>query len=677
MNNRALTILLLISCSIFITTCKKPQKEMMVSTGEAPTITSMTSVTVDGNIIDLGEGAIQYGHCYGKTSGVDITDYLTNNGVPAKTGPYQSKLKDMEGGTYYVKAYISDGKETVYGSEISFTLCPPPLTPIVGTITQPTCAVATGSVAFSGLPSTGTWTLTRTPGGTTTTGTGTNTTVTGLPAGTTYTFTVTNSSGCVSAASDNVTINTQPASTSAPEVGTITHPTCTVATGSVVLNGLPSTGTWTLTRTPGGITTSGTGTSTTISGLPSGTYTFTVTNASGCVSPASGNVIINAQTTSPSAPGVGTITQPTCSVATGSVAFSGLPGSGTWTLTRTPGGTTTTGTGTSTIVSGLPANTTYTFTVTNASGCVSAASGNVVINAQPASPSVVTSAATSLANTTATLNGIVNANGSSTVVTFDYGLTSSYGLTKLAAQSPVIGTASTSVSVGIAGLTSGQTYHYRVNAVSACGNIYGLDMVFTTTVKDNDGNVYSIVTIGTQVWMKENLKTTKYNDGTSIPLVTDATAWTNLSTPGFCWYNNDSANYKATYGALYNWYTVNTGKLCPTGWHVPTDAEWTTLTDYLGGTSVAGGKLKEEGTAHWNSPNTGATNESGFTALPGGIRINYNGTFTYIGEHSNWWPATDYDATNAWYRTLNYNNSEVGRYDNSKRYGFSVRCVRN
>ena len=120
--------------------------------------------------------------------------------------------------------------------------------------------------------------------------------------------------------------------------------------------------------------------------------------------------------------------------------------------------------------------------------------------------------------------------------------------------------------------------------------------------------------------MAENLKTTKYRDGTSIPLVTENTAWLNLTTPGYCWYNNDAAHYKSTYGALYNWYVLNAGSngwknVCPTGWHVPTDAEWTTLTTYLGGESIAGGKLKETGTSHWLSPNTVATNETGLHTL--------------------------------------------------------------
>ena len=195
-------------------------------------------------------------------------------------------------------------------------------------------------------------------------------------------------------------------------------------------------------------------------------------------------------------------------------------------------------------------------------------------------------------------------------------------------------------------------------------------------VTDIEGNFYQTIRIGTQVWMTENLKTTKYKDATDIPLVTDNTAWLNLTTGAYCWYDNDEATYGDTYGALYNWHTVNTGNLCPTGWHVPTDAEWTTLTDYLGGESVAGGKLKEIGTTHWNSPNTGATNESGFTALPGSSRRS-SGTFDYVGSNGRWWSSTEYFNYSAWHRRMLYDDSGVGRDDYNKKSGLSVRCVRD
>jgi uncharacterized protein (TIGR02145 family) len=203
-----------------------------------------------------------------------------------------------------------------------------------------------------------------------------------------------------------------------------------------------------------------------------------------------------------------------------------------------------------------------------------------------------------------------------------------------------------------------------------------------TNVGDNffidslDNRRYKTVRIGNQVWMAENLKTTKYNNGSPIPAVTNVKDWSRLTTPGYCWYDNNQTNYGNIYGTLYNWYTVNTGKLCPKGWHVPTDTEWTTLTEYLGGASVAGGKLKEIETTHWTSPNTGATNETGFTALPGSGR-RFNGKFFFFGINGYWWSATEDNTTSAWFQNMNFNDSLVFRNGISKKYGFSVRCLRD
>jgi len=199
----------------------------------------------------------------------------------------------------------------------------------------------------------------------------------------------------------------------------------------------------------------------------------------------------------------------------------------------------------------------------------------------------------------------------------------------------------------------------------------------TGTVSDIDGNTYKTITIGTQVWMAENLRTTKYNDGTAIPLVTGNTAWSNLNSPGYCWADNDSESNKITYGALYNWYAVNTSKLCPKGWHVATDAEWTTLIAYLGGLKVAGGKLKS--TTGWDSlTEDKASNSNGFTALPGDYR-EANGTFHDVGKHGFWWTSSESDQgeNSAWMRRMNYCSSSVFANSYAKMDGMSVRCVRD
>ena len=293
------------------------------------------------------------------------------------TGSTASRMiTGLTAATYNFAVTNAAGCTSGFTSDVLINAQPAtPVAPSVGTITQPTCNVSTGSVVLNNLPSSGNWTLTRTPGGTTTVGSGTSTTVSGLGSGN-YTFTVTNATGCTSSASGNVVINVQPATPGVPTVGAITQPTCSVATGSVVLSGLPS-GNWTI--NPGNI--AGSTASRTITGLAANTYNFTVTNAAGCTSGSTSNVVINAQPATPSAPSVGTITQPTCSVATGSVILNGLPSTGTWTLTRTPGGTTT-GTGVSTTLSGLPTGT-YTYTVTNEDGCISGPTGNIIINVQP------------------------------------------------------------------------------------------------------------------------------------------------------------------------------------------------------------------------------------------------------------------------------------------------------
>ena len=197
-----------------------------------------------------------------------------------------------------------------------------------------------------------------------------------------------------------------------------------------------------------------------------------------------------------------------------------------------------------------------------------------------------------------------------------------------------------------------------------------------TPITDIDGNIYDIVKIGTQVWMKQNLKVTHYSNGDAIPNVTDGGTWSSLTSGAYCNYNNDPS-IAVSYGRLYNFYTISdTRNLCPTGWYVPSDAEWTTLTSYLGGESIAGGKLKEAGLTHWASPNTAATNETGFTALPSGFRDN-NGSYNNIGSYGLWWSFTEYNTAFAWSPYMGYDYSNAGRNTNSKAFGFSVRCIKD
>ncbi len=233
----------------------------------------------------------------------------------------------------------------------------------------------------------------------------------------------------------------------------------------------------------------------------------------------------------------------------------------------------------------------------------------------------------------------------------------------------------------ITGLTPGTSYYIRAYATDTLGRTgYGSELIIKTPesveVTDIDGNVYHAVTIDTQTWMTENLKTTRFRDGTRIPLVADSTEWSKLTSPGYCWYKNDEATYKGVYGALYNWYTVNTGKLCPAGWHIPGDPEWSALTNVLGGEKVAGGKLKKAGKTFWVTPNAGATNETGFSALPGGLRY-YNGLYFDFGFSSYWWSSTGLTQDRAYFRFLHYLDSTAYRFENLKKIGFSIRCLQD
>lgn len=202
-----------------------------------------------------------------------------------------------------------------------------------------------------------------------------------------------------------------------------------------------------------------------------------------------------------------------------------------------------------------------------------------------------------------------------------------------------------------------------VTAASACGNS-----------TDIDGNVYESVTIGTQCWMKSNLNVSRYRNGDVIPQVTDPAAWNQLTTGAWCYYENNTAN-GTVYGKIYNWYAVNDPRgLAPEGYHIPSDAEWTVLINFLGGENLAGGKMKT--TTGWNAPNTGATNNSNFTGLPGGYRPNHGG-YINIGAEGYWWSASSSIANEAWCRSLTYDIEGVWRFDIDKVTGFSVRCIKN
>jgi uncharacterized protein (TIGR02145 family) len=330
------------------------------------------------------------------------------------------------------------------------------------------------------------------------------------------------------------------------------------------------------------------------------------------------------------------------------------------------------------VVTGLTAGKSY-YVRAYATNSVSTTYGNQINVLTPTVPVVTTAIVLSVTTVSASTGGNIPS---------DSGDILARGVCWSTHSSPTIsdsktrnGSGSGSFSSSINGLSPNTIYYVRAYGTNSFGTGYGNEISFLTvsstgtTITDLEGNVYTTVNIGTQVWMTSNLRSTKFRDGTSIPLVTDNTNWANLSTPAYCWYNNDPSN-KGTYGALYNWYTVNTSKVCPTGWHVPTDTEWSALIDYLGGETTVGGTLKEIGTSHWQTPNTNATDVAGFKALPGGYRYN-QGSFSGVGSSANWWSAPEFSTSLAWYRYVNYNNNFVGNGGSFKYNGFSIRCLKD
>lgn len=313
-------------------------------------------------------------------------------------------------------------------------------------------------------------------------------------------------------------------------------------------------------------------------------------------------------------------------------------------------------------------------------------------------PECLTRVAANLTSSGANLNGTVNAKDLSTVVTFEFGTTISFGQTVTATPSPVTGNSITNVTAELKKLTAGTTYHFRIKAVNSLGTTYGGNLTFTSSslsnITDVEGNIYTPVTIGTQTWMKENLKTTKYRNGDLIGTTTPATLdISGENTPKYQWSCLGSENV-GEYGRLYTWYAVTDSRnICPIGYHIPTDAEWKTLTDYLINNGFGyGGREREiaksmAAKSGWNilsgtdgtvGNDQASNNSSGFTALPSGYRYDTGAWYTYdVGDYGGWWSSTATSPTNAYSYGLNYLDAIVYRPNGVKSGGWSVRCLKD
>ena len=693
-------------------TCKKESIKV------APTVTLSTvsnitsnSATSGGNVTsDGGSTVTAKGVCWGTNQNPTTLDSKSNNGPGS--GSFTSSMTGLNPGTTYTfRAYAINAIGTAYSSQSTFTTLAlaPVLTTTVLTAITSTTATSGGNINTDGgsaVTARGVcWATTQNPttaGSKTTDGTGPGTftsNLTGLLPGTTYYVKAyaTNSIGTTYGNQETITtVGVAPVLTTATPAA-ITSTTATSG-GNISSDGgsaVTARGVcWATTQNPttaGSKTTNGTGPGTftsNLTGLLPGTTYYVKAYATNSIGTTYGN-----QVTLTTTAVMAVLTTTATSAITSTTATSGgnISGDGgsaitvrgiCWATTQTPtiaNFKTTSGAGIGTFsgnLTGLSRTTTYYVRAYATNSIGTSYGGQETFTTLAEAPVVATAAISAITNTSATSGGTVTSDGGSTI--------SAKGVCWATSTNPTISNSKTTDGTGpgtftsnISGLISGRTYYMRAYATNGITTTYGSEVSFTPgTVTDIDGNVYHYIVIGTQTWMVENLKTTKYRNGDAISNITSS--WTSLVTGAYSWYSNDAATYKAAYGALYNWYAVaDTRGIAPAGWHVPTDAEWKTLTDYLGGSSVAGGKLKEAGTSHWITPNTGASNSSGFTALPGGNRYYIDGTFRNVGSNGNWWCITASDATNAWNRYLDFNHGNVERYNYGKQLGFSVRCVRD
>lgn len=602
---------------ISIISCKKEDPAVLpvVSTTPATNITVSTATSGGTITSDGGATITAAGVCWGTNSNPSTNDSKTVDGT--NVGQFVSNLTGLSAGTtYHVRAYATNSVGTGYGADISFST----LGKVPAAITQ-----AASEVTSTGATLTGT--------------------VNPNDLSTTVTFeygTTTNYGSTATAIQSPVVGNS-------------------MVNVTVVLSGLtPGTTYHYRIKTVNPIgTTYGEDVSFTTVGLPP----TAITQAACCMSPngATLNGTVNAN-------GLST----TVTFEFGVTTSYG----NTVTATQSPlvG---TTNSVVSAPLTGLLPSMIYHFRIkaTNSQGTVYGA--DMTFTTQGQAPTVSILPATNITTNSAALNGTVNPNNQSTTVVFEYGTSTNYGNNQTASQNPVAGTANTNVNANISGLIAGIIYHYRIRATNSTGTTYSSDATFTYTIADVEGSVYKTVTIGTQIWMAENLKTERYNNGDLIPNITGDSQWNATTTGAYCYLDNNENTYRNLYGVLYNWFAVNDSKrLCPTGWHVPTNTDWTTLGNYLGGFSQAGGSLKESGTLHWIAPNVGATNVSGFTALPGGFR-QYRGNFGGHNDTGNFWSSSDDGGVSTSYWQVASVDAGLHQFGNPKQEGYAVRCIKD
>ncbi|MCK4664529.1 MAG: hypothetical protein KAT68_16795 [Bacteroidales bacterium] len=711
-----------------------------LSTGSVSNITT-TTASITGNISDLAGNTItQHGHCW-STNQNPTTDLSTKTTLGTRTsaGDFTSNLTNLSPSTtYYIRAYATSSTGTVYGNQLEFptleiTGLPTVTTTTINDITV-NSAVSGGNVTDDGgatVTAKGVcWSTSSNPtlsDNLTNDGSGTGvftSNITGLSASTTYYVRAyaTNSAGTSYGNQLNFTtftgITTPTLTTTA--ISAITENSA-VSGGNISYNGgatITARGVcWSTTQNPtisDAFTTDGTGTgsfTSNITGLTANSTYYVRAYATNSTGTAYGNQL---EFTTLEITGLPTVTTTAISSITVNSAVSGgdvtSDGGATvtakgvcWSTSSNPtlsDNLTNNGLGTGTFVSditGLTENTTYYVRAYATNSVGTAFSDELTFTTSSENPIITTKDITSITDNSAVCGGTVIEEGEHgiNICGVCYGTSPNPDINGLHTDATYTDSSFTSTMQELSPVT---TYYVRAYVISSFVYFYGDEKTFTTdtvdpcngisTVTDYDGNYYNTVAIGNQCWMKENLQTTSYADGTALVNGTSAGDITGDDTTKYYFAYDDNEGNVPIYGRLYTWAAImneatssnanpsGVQGVCPTGWHVPSDAEWTELTDYLGGESVAGGKMKEVGTTHWTSPNTDATNESGFTALPNGYR-NYDSTFDGIGYNGHYWNSTEYSTTNAWNRNMNYSISNVNRDNHYKNYGFSVRCVKD
>ncbi|HDZ42090.1 MAG TPA: hypothetical protein ENH59_10505 [Bacteroidetes bacterium] len=714
---KGMILILFISGSLlYLSSCEKKPALAEILTEDITSVTQTSAIT--GGFISNSGGAeiTARGICWGTSINPATSGNKTSDGTG--TGTFTSIINQLTPGTmYYVRAYAINEAGTSYGNQRSFTttdILTPTLTTVeAGSITL-TSAVSGGNITDDGGADISTrgvcWSTSEDP--TTAdnktedgSGTGSFTSdLTNLTPGTDYYVRAyaTNSAGTAYGNQETFT-------TVALELATVTtasadHVTQTSAMlgGDVTDDGgsdVTAKGVcWSTSSNPttdDNTTNDGSGTgafTSNLSGLTPGTTYYVRAYAINSIGTAYGSevsfdtdpvelatvataAIDDAYVTANSAVAGGNVTDD----GGGNVTAKGV----CWSTSQSPtldDDFTDEGPGTGSFtsaLSGLANGTTY-YVRAYATNNAGTAYGNEAsfTTDEILLATLTTTGASAITSFTAASGGNVSDDGGGTVT--------ARGVCWSTTAEPTIsdntlssGTGTGSFICELDGLDASTTYYVRAYATNSTGTAYGSQVSFTTTesLSDIDGNVYATVQIGSQVWMAENLRTTTYNNGTSIAVITDNEQWSNLTGPACCFYNNNEPAFGDTYGALYNWYTIEADNLCPEGWHVPTADDWSVLIDYIGG-NAEGGKLKETGTIHWRSPNIGATNETGFTFRPSGFRLP-GGTYVNIETYGHSWISSEYDAENASFRYTAYDDDYLYWWYADMNCGKPTRCIKD